>query len=237
MRPVSLLLLASLATSNAACVEADDSYSCTDGELLARAKSAASRRPDWYEDEWGLASFASSEQAPRREVCVNDAREARRVAEESNARLSLPPTELVGERETARFFELARKDSGALWRVHRCSYLDRSAYDAGDRSESVTLGTLAVRPITFEVARDAALYAWSLQPQGAVISEPTTIEAGVYGQDFESATLVSGDLPDEVTVRHVRITVDATTGEIRRSIGAVVAEEKALCSGTRTRFP
>jgi hypothetical protein len=235
MRATRVLLIVSLsvaAVAVSACGKPDDSASCTDAELVTRATSAAAILPRWYDEDWGRGSFATTGDANRHEVCAIDAREARRLAEEANARLSLPPTRLVGERETAKFFELSRADNEMLLRVHRCSYLDRSASSEADASEDMLFGTLTVRPITFDVAREAALYAWSLEPQGAVLSEPSTIEAGIYGQDFETATVVRGDNQDEVTVRNVRITVNAFTGEIRRSIGPVTAQDMAACSKT-----
>ena len=173
------------------------------------------------------------------EVCTEDSAEARQWAVAADSQVkgttNYPdPLPLVGDTKvTAKYFEFTRQD-GVLFRVHRCTYIDRSAYEGGVSSYDRALGTLAVRPVSTEAAQDAARYVYSLDPglgtdTSLVLSTAFSDENGTTVLRLEAARLVEGDVPAEVSMRNLQITVDRATGEIRGQVGPVAATENEQC--------
>jgi len=246
-----LLLLAATSLVTGCNSETSDDQTCTDGPLVVRVKAAGHRgTPFPSGGDWQTASYVRADSADhagvtlpegqRGQACVDDPDEAFALAQAdyeiklaNAARMSKvypSPYKLLVRPAQDKFFEFEREDSGTISRVHRCAYLDTSSQtEPVDDGEHV-LGTLSARPVTADVAREAAFYLFSMGgPPALSISESTDGERLV--EDFEVGLISGGDwgIPDTAEIRHVQITVSFSTGLVTHSTGPVVARGSGTC--------
>lgn len=150
------------------------------------------------------------------ELCTDDSEHAREWSEMS-AEASSVSRELVGERETEKYFEFEREVS-FFSRVHRCSYLDRSQYDR--LHPGSVLGQLNLRPVTVESVQELSEYLWFISNCNNG-SAKALCSAGALQEDRVEHTLLEilvawGDwgLCDEITLIETVYHVDDESGRI-----------------------
>lgn len=153
------------------------------------------------------------------ELATDDDEQAAAWSEASSLNSSVYRT-LVSTHHTERYFEFrrvadAQPDHVLRSRVHRLSYLDRSAVDRLHPTD--TLGVASATPLTAPAVQELVEYMWAnslVVPFGSPLGVRTDADQAAIVCTVLYYRLVGGDwgLCDEVSLRQAVVRVDAATG-------------------------
>jgi len=156
-----------------------------------------------------------------RELCTDDAAQALSWSDASN-NYDSQKRDLVAQAETEKYFEFQRT-GGLRSRVHKCSYIDRSALDK--LHPGPAMGTLNLRPITADRAKEVVEYLWFIDNQWIaghkVLSTQAEVAASSVIYIFDEAEIGLGDfgLCDQIVLFKSTYSVDLSSGDISRTRG------------------
>jgi len=207
----------------------------TDEELLGAVYSSDSAPPDMYADPVGPKYYENTVSLGQsstewRELCTDDTDQARQWTETAATREAASshsqPTYIDAERQTEKFFEFKRVDPDSpspglavYRRVHKCGYLDRSAYDAFNPGPE--LGTLnTTKPLTPDTAKDLGEYLWLLRYENIVgskvLSSFTDDHADFIEHSLYETWLVGGDWGgcDTIGLQHRSLQINKSSGTL-----------------------
>ena len=154
------------------------------------------------------------------QLCTDDRNEATNWIKISSKREKIELT------ETEKYFQFISIDTTSsykiLFRVHKCSYLDRTIYDALNSSDS--LGILNKRPINEQSTKEVIEYLWFNEYYA--IGNPKVFYTN-YSEDSENClyqiyvvNYTDGDfgMCPSITVEKQNYIVNKTTGLITKKI-------------------
>jgi len=210
-------------------------FDYTDEHLLAIAYSSYKFPDDFYQEELNGGSIyyvntvsvlPLSEREPIWiEFCTEFRDQAFDWTESSNVN-SAYYRELVSESEAEKYYEFrrvyaARPNDIVLFRVHKCSYLDRSAVDNFLHSD--TLGVFGQRPVTKAAVKELAEYIHFINTYNIgnykVLSSKVEESESSVNHVILQLTLLTGDwgMCDYIELGTIAYSVDKESGIITKS--------------------
>ncbi len=205
-------------------------------EVVGFLKSDSSYPDDFYQENLTLKTLiyettysiiAPEERDGKlRELCTDDAGQAREWSEAASAH-GQEGRQLIGERETVRFFEFARVKADRaeqpaarrfVSRIHKCSYVDRSAYEIRD-SETVR-GRITGKILTGDEFRELIEYLWFIDNhnrQGSKVLSSFIDEDGTTPVMYETRVSYSFKGCDTVKLYRSEYRIEEETGIILRA--------------------
>lgn len=199
-----------------------------DDKLRSFVYSRQTGHPEFYQEDYSRGSPYYENTVSIRtgthqwiELCTND-HDSALVWSEYSSSTSSYYRELESELETEKYFEFRRvyaeyPSDVILSRVHKCTYLDRSMYDAFNPTQ--ILGVYKVRPITSSGARELIEYMWSnwmIVRYGRPVTRDLTETEAEFIEEIYYLYMIIGDwdVCDTVHLEVSRVHLDKVTGEV-----------------------
>lgn len=202
----------------------------SDDQLLSVVYARSWHPEGFYREDWSLGSpyyentvSIGQPDCPAGdcwfELSTDDVEQAAAWSESSSLNSSVY-RDLVSTNHTERYFEFRRvadeqPDHVLRSRVHRMSYLDRSAVDRLHPSD--TLGVANIAPLTASSVQELVEYMWSnslVVSFGSPLGIRTEADDAAIVSTVLYYRLVGGDwgLCDEISLRRAEVRVDTATG-------------------------